>query len=103
MALFTGEQHLYTFSIVAPLIYHTLANVWKASYTISVSILVDVLYLPFYNKDKFISCVVPDPSQCFFHFGEEIIIARTLLGEYGGCSRFSHFQRHKMSMTAAAV
>ena len=26
-----------------------------------------------YSTDMLISCVVPDPSQWFFHFGEEII------------------------------
>ena len=30
-----------------------------------------------YSTDKFISCVVPGPSQWFFNFGEEIIIAWT--------------------------
>ena len=44
MALFTRVQHLCIFIIVAPLIYHLLLNVWKASYTISASIIVDVPY-----------------------------------------------------------
>ena len=74
MALFTGVQHLYTFNIVASLIYHLLPNVWKTSYSIRASILVHVLYWPSYSKDKFISCVVPRPSQWFFHFGKEIVI-----------------------------
>ena len=39
--------------------------------------LIDVLYWPPYSMDKFISCVVPGPSQWLFHFGEEIIIAWT--------------------------
>ena len=29
------------------------------------------------GTDKFISCVAPCPSQCFFHFGEELVISRT--------------------------
>ena len=84
-----------------PLIYHLLPNVWKASYTISASIFVNVPYWPPYTRDKFISCVVPGPSQWFFHFGEEIVITWTISGEYGGCFRISHFQRHKRSVTAA--
>ena len=53
-----------------PLIYHLLPNVWKASYrpTISTSIFVYVPYWPPYSKDKFISCVLPGPSQWFFQF-----------------------------------
>ena len=38
------------------------------------------LYWPPYSTDKFISCVVPGPSQWFFHFGEEIIITWTHIG-----------------------
>ena len=78
MALFTGVQHLCTFNIVPlPLIYPLLPNVWKVSYTIRASIFVDVLYWWPYSTDKFISCVVLGPSQWFFHFGEEIVIAWT--------------------------
>ena len=80
MALFTGVQHLCTFNIVASLTYHLLPNVWKASYTISAPIFVDVPYLLPYSTDKFISCVVPGPLQRFFHIGEEIVIARTHIG-----------------------
>ena len=50
-------------NIVTPLIYHLLSNVWKASYTISASIFVDVPYWPPYSTEKFISCVVPGLSQ----------------------------------------
>ena len=71
MALFTGVLHLSTFNIVVPLIYHLLPNVWKASYTIRTFIFVDVPHWPPYSTDKLISCVVPGPSQWFFHFGEE--------------------------------
>ena len=74
MALFTGVQYSRS------LIYHLLPNVWKASYTISASICVDVRYWPLYSTDKFISCVVPGPSQWFFHFGEDILIAWTHIG-----------------------
>ena len=77
MGLFTRIQHLCIFNIVALLIYHLLPNVWKASYTISASIFVDVPYWPPYSTDKFISCILPDPSQWFFHFGKDIVIAWT--------------------------
>ena len=80
MALFTRVQHLCTFNIFAPFIYHLLPNVWKASYNISTSIIVDVPYWPPYSKDKFTSCVVLGLSQWFFHFGKEIIIAWTPIG-----------------------
>ena len=40
-------------------------------------IFVDVPYWPPYSTDKFISCVVLDSSQWLFHFGEEVVIART--------------------------
>ena len=80
MALFTGVQHLCTFNIVPLRLYHLLPNVWKASYTISASFSVDVPYWPLYSTDKFISCVVPGPSQWSFHFGEEIVIAWTPIG-----------------------
>ena len=63
-----------------PLIYHLLPNVCKMSYTISASIFVDVPYWPPYRMDKFISCVVPRPSQWYFHFGKEIVIIRTHIG-----------------------
>ena len=62
------------------LIYHSLPNVWKASYTISASIFVDVPYWPSYSTDKFVSCVVPGSSQRFFHFGKEIVIAWSHIG-----------------------
>ena len=48
-----------------------------ASYTINTSIFVDVPYWPLYSTDESISCVVPGPSQWFFHFGEEIVIVWT--------------------------
>ena len=60
-----------------PLIYHLLPNVWKVWYTIIASIFVHVPYWPPYNTDKFISCVVPGPSQWFFHFGEDTVISWT--------------------------
>ena len=63
-----------------PLIHHPLPNVCKTSYTISASIFVDVPYWPLYSMDKFITCVLPAPSQWFFHFGEEIVIAWTYIG-----------------------
>ena len=80
MALFTEVQHLCTFNIIAPLIYHLLPNIWKATYTIKASIFVQVSYWPLYSMHKFISCVVPGPLKWFFHFGDEIIIAWTHIG-----------------------
>ena len=86
-----------------PLIYHLLSNVCKASYTISASIFVYVPYRPPYSTDKFISCIVLGPSQWFFQFWRRDLNIRLISGEYGGCSRMSHFQRRKRSLTAAAV
>ena len=54
MVSFTGVQHLCIFNIATPLIYHLLPNVWKASYTTSAFIFVDVPYWPTYSKDKFL-------------------------------------------------
>ena len=93
MALFTRVQHLCTFKIVAPLMYHLFPNAWKASYTISASIFDDVPYWPPYSKDKFIYCVVPGPSRWFFHFGEAVVITWTHIGE----------ERCKRSVMTAAV
>ena len=59
------------------LIYQVLPNIWKVSYSISASIFVDVPYCPPCRTDNFISCVVPGPSQWFFHFGEKIVTAWT--------------------------
>ena len=59
------------------LIYHVLQNIRKASYTISVSIFVDIQYWSPYSTDTFFSCVVPAPLQWFFHFGEDIVNAWT--------------------------
>ena len=103
MALFTGVQHLYTLNIVSPLIYHLFPKVSKASYTIGASIFVDVQYLLPYSKDKLISCIVPGPSQWFFHFGEELIISWTQIGWVRRMLYISHCQRRKTSVTAAAV
>ena len=46
-------------------------------HTISESTFDDVPFWPHYSTDKFISCVVPGPSQWFFQFGEEIVITWT--------------------------
>ncbi|KAJ4445762.1 hypothetical protein ANN_12447 [Periplaneta americana] len=43
------------------------------------------------SMDKFISGIVPGPSQWFFHFGEKIVIAWIISGEYGGCSSSPRF------------
>ena len=80
-----NDAYTYTtfmiFSIVPPSPnLSLLPNVWKVSYTIRISIFVDVLYWQPYSTDKFISCVVTGPSQWFFHFGEEIIIAWIHIG-----------------------
>ena len=54
-----------------------LPNVWKTSYTISMSISVDVLYWPSYSMDNLISCVVLGSLQLFFRFGKKIVITST--------------------------
>ena len=59
---------------------YLLSNVWKASYSISASIFVRCSIWLLYSTDKFISCVVPSPSQWFFHSGKEITIAWTHIG-----------------------
>jgi hypothetical protein len=63
-----------------PHVYNLLTNLWKASYTISASTSVDVQQWPPYSTNKLRSRVVTCPSQWFFHFGKEIIIARTHIG-----------------------
>ena len=50
-----------------PLYLSLLPNVWKASYTVSAPIFVP--YWPPYSTDKYMYCILPDPSQWFFHFG----------------------------------
>ena len=74
------KQHLRIFNVVALPIYYLFPNVWMTSYTIIVSIFVDVPYRPAYSTNKFISYVVPGPSQWVFNFGEEIVIAWTHIG-----------------------
>ena len=69
-----GTTFMYLQYSHPALIYYLLPNVWKASYTISVSIFVDVLYWMLYSMDKFITYIVPGPLQRFFLFREEIII-----------------------------
>ena len=76
----TGTTFMYLQYSLRPLIYNRLPNVWKASYTISASVFVDVPYWPPSSTDKFISCVVPGLSQWFLYFGEEIVIAWTHIG-----------------------
>ena len=49
-------------------------------YTTNASIFVYVPYWPPYSTYKFISCVVPGPSQWFFHLGKEMLIACTHIG-----------------------
>ena len=79
MVLFTGVQHLCTFNVVSPLFITFCPNVWKALYTISMSIFVVLYWLP-YSMDKFMFCIVPGPLQWIFHIGEEIVIAWTHVG-----------------------
>ena len=68
MILFTRVQLLCSFNIVAP---------YLSPFAKSLEVFVDVPYWPPYSTDKFISWVVPGPSQWFFHFGEKIVIAWT--------------------------
>ena len=72
--------NIRVYTVVGPLIYHLLPNVWKASYTVSASIIVDVSFDHPVARISLISCVVPGPSQLFIHFGEEIAIAWTHIG-----------------------
>ena len=70
----SGTTFIYLqYSHPTPYIITFCQNIWKASYTISTSIFIDVPY----SKDKFISCVVLGPSQWFIHFGKEIVVAWT--------------------------
>ena len=79
--LYSQGYNIYVLPIQSlPFIYHLLPNVWKAACTIRASIFVDVPYWPPFSTDKFISCVVSGPSQWFFHFGEEIVIAGIHIG-----------------------
>ena len=77
MASLTEVQYLCTFNIIVPLIYHFCHKYGMLSYTISASMFVHIPYWPSYRTDKLISCAVPGPSQWFFHFGEDIVIACT--------------------------
>ena len=74
-------------------------NVWKASYTASASIFVNVPYWPPYNTDKLISCAVPGPSQWVFQFGEEIVITWTHIGWVRWMFQNLILHRRKRSMT----
>ena len=95
MAIFTGIQHLCTFNKVAPTICHLLPKVWKASYTISMFIFVDVhtdcpvawisLSLVLYQIPRSGSFTLAERSQSHGLTSEE----------YGGCYRISHYQRSK--------
>ena len=62
MALLTGVQHLYTFNIVASLIYHLLLNVGRRH---KPSALPSLLM---FRIDRPIALI--SSSQWFFHFGE---------------------------------
>ena len=79
--LYSQGYNIYTINTIAPLSI-TFAKCLEGvvSCTISSFIFVDIPYRPTYNTDKFISCVVLDPSQWFFHFGEDIEIAWTHIG-----------------------
>ena len=78
------------------IIYHLLPNVWKALYTISPSIFVDVPCWTPNSTDNFVSCVVPVLSL-WRRDRNHILV------EYSGCSRISHCQRRKIAIIAAAV
>ena len=66
-----GTTFMYLQYSRSHLIYDLLPNVWNTSYTISASIFFGIPYCPSYSEDKLISCVVPGPTQWFFHFGED--------------------------------
>ena len=79
VALFTGVQHLCTFNIVASLLSPSSKCLGGVVH-LTASIFVNIPYWLPYSMDKFISCVVPGPSQWFFHFGKEILNAWTHTG-----------------------
>jgi hypothetical protein len=74
------QNQLDFFNVISLHVHNLLAHLWKASYTISASISVDVLQWPPYGTDNRVSSVVTLPSQWFFHFGEDVVIARTHIG-----------------------
>ncbi|GBM03222.1 hypothetical protein AVEN_142522-1 [Araneus ventricosus] len=67
-------------------LYHLLPNDRKASCTINRSYSVDVPQQSPDSMDDLLPTVEKDPLEWFFDFGEGIIVRRTLIGEYGGCS-----------------
>ena len=72
-----SQEYSSTFNIVAPL-FITFCQMFGRHRTPSVHpFSVDGPYWPPYSTDKFISCVIWGFSPCFFHFGEEIVIAWT--------------------------
>ena len=79
MALFTEVLPLCTFNIVATLICHHLPNVWKASYTISASIFIDVPYLPLYSKVHIV--LYPGPRSGSFTLAKRSYLNRMDSGE----------------------
>ena len=98
MALFIGVQHLCTFNIVASLTYHLFPKVWKASYTFSAFIFVQVPHWPPYSTNKFMTCVYR-----VFHFGQEIVIAWAHIGWVRWMFQNLLSSRAKRSVTAAAA
>ena len=62
-------KHSCTLIIVAPLIYRLFLNVWKASYTVSTSLFVDVPYWPppIISRISSSLVLVPGPSQWFLN------------------------------------
>ena len=97
------------YTVVTLLIYHFLPNVCKELYTISISIFVDVPYWLLYSMDKFISYVVLvlDPSQwvvlSLWRRNQYCMDSYRVIRAYSEWFRISHCQRHKRSVTAAAV
>ena len=103
MALFTGTQHLCTFSIVAAfylsafakclegVVHHQRLHLyWRSVFTS-------------YGMDKFMSCVAPGPSSGSLTLAKRSQSHGFISGECGGCSRISHCQRRKRFVTAAVV
>ena len=85
------------------LVYHLLPNIWKASYTIIASIFL------MFRIDHPIAMISSSnvlyrvPLSGSFTLAKKLQSHGLMSDENGGCSRISHFQRRKRSVTAAAV
>ena len=101
MALFTGIQHLCTFSIVAPLFYH-VCQMFGRRRTPSAR-----PFLLMFRIDRPIARISSSlvsfrvPRSGYFTVAKRSSSHGLISGEYGGCSRISHCQHRKRYVTAA--